>query len=154
MNTHADLLPEDLDELVTSIRREHADRLPPAPRQESDDERQLREERTRVVLERDVLRTVQDARRARHQNPLTADDEIEIDMDNLNNVTLRKLQKYVKTALAAPKTAAARSRPAAGGGSSGAAPRKPRGQKVSPPPPADPPGAVRLLYCCLHCCIC
>ena len=96
MNSQADMLPEDLDELVAAIRREHADRLPPAPRQETDDERQLHEERTRVVLERDVLRSVQDARRALHQNPLTANDEIEIVERIIGDLfTLPKLNKII-----------------------------------------------------------
>lgn len=88
---------DELDELVATIRHDHADRLPPAPRQESDDERQLREERTRYALERDVLPAVGDSRRSQRLGPLTDADEIEIIERIVGDLfTLPKLNKAIR----------------------------------------------------------
>ena len=45
----------DLDAVVGEIRRDFGDRFPAKGRDESNDETQVREERTRLVLEREVL---------------------------------------------------------------------------------------------------
>ena len=54
----ASLLNEELELLAQQIRRDHGHRLPIKSRDETTEETQLREERSRLVLEREVLADV------------------------------------------------------------------------------------------------
>jgi pilus assembly protein CpaF len=65
----------ELDGVVRRIRQEYTDLLPLAERNETFDAQQLREERTRLVLERDVFPALAAQRRAERAAPLDADDE-------------------------------------------------------------------------------
>jgi Flp pilus assembly CpaF family ATPase len=69
------MIDTELDALVRQIRADYADSFPLAERNESFDAQQLREERTRLVLERDVFPAVAAERRQQRQFPLTTDDE-------------------------------------------------------------------------------
>ena len=69
------LMPAELDELAAEIRRDFGDRLPPRGRDESSDETQLREERTRLVIERDVLPELASRRRTARLSALSESDE-------------------------------------------------------------------------------
>ena len=92
-----DLGPDEIDQIVTEIRRDHVDRLPPAPRNESDDERQVREERTRYIIEREILPAVGDLRRSRRQLPLSATDENEVIERIVGDLfTLPKLNRAIR----------------------------------------------------------
>ena len=66
---------DDLDGLVRRVRHEYSDRFPLADRNESFDAQQLREERTRLAIERDILPDVAAQRRAERDVALTAEDE-------------------------------------------------------------------------------
>ncbi|MEP7114666.1 MAG: ATPase, T2SS/T4P/T4SS family, partial [Ilumatobacteraceae bacterium] len=66
---------DTLDGLVRRIRHDYADRLPLADRNESFDAQQLREERTRLAIERDILPDVAAQRRAERDVALTGEDE-------------------------------------------------------------------------------
>lgn len=92
-----DLDVDELDQVVAEIRRDHVDRLPPAPRNESDDERQVREERTRYIIEREILPAVGDDRRSRRLLPLSPDDENEIIERIVGDLfTLPKLNRAIR----------------------------------------------------------
>ena len=66
---------EDLDALAGEIRRDFGDRFPVKGRNESAEETQLREERTRLVLDRDVLPELATRRREVRATPLSDADE-------------------------------------------------------------------------------
>src|SRR5690606_29161114 len=64
--------------LARRIRREFGERLPLKGRNETGEETQLREERTRLVLEREVLPEVAQQRREQRQPVLSASQEVEV----------------------------------------------------------------------------
>ncbi len=64
-----------MDQLVTEVRQRFGDRFPLATRDETEGDRQLREERTRLVLDREVLPEIRSERRAAREAPLAKDDE-------------------------------------------------------------------------------
>ena len=66
---------DDLDVLAGEIRRDFGDRFPVKARNETAEETQLREERTRLVLEREVLPEVAARRRDARAAALSAVDE-------------------------------------------------------------------------------
>jgi Flp pilus assembly CpaF family ATPase len=66
---------DELDLIVRRIRQEYADLFPLADRNETFDAQQLREERTRLVLERDIFPALAALRRSERAAPLDPDDE-------------------------------------------------------------------------------
>jgi Flp pilus assembly CpaF family ATPase len=66
---------EELELLARQIRRDFGDRFPLKERHETPEETQLREERTRLVLERDVLPDVAAHRREQRLATMSASDE-------------------------------------------------------------------------------
>ena len=74
MSEHT-LADDAFDVLVAQVRRDYGVRFPLGSRDESPDERQLREERTRLVFEREVLPEVAANRRAGRDVPLSRLDE-------------------------------------------------------------------------------
>ncbi|WP_420451778.1 ATPase, T2SS/T4P/T4SS family [Ilumatobacter sp.] len=68
----------ELEGLARQIRREFGERLPLKGRDERPEETQLREERTRLVLERDVLPEVAAQRREQRRPVLSQAEEIEV----------------------------------------------------------------------------
>ncbi|WP_420451659.1 ATPase, T2SS/T4P/T4SS family [Ilumatobacter sp.] len=68
----------ELEVLARRIRREYGDRMPLRGRDETNEETQVREERTRLVLERDVLPDVAAQRRERSLTPLREVDETDL----------------------------------------------------------------------------
>ncbi len=72
----ADAMPvEDLDVLAGEIRRDFGDRFPVKGRNETAEETQLREERTRLVLDREVLPELATRRREARATQLSDADE-------------------------------------------------------------------------------
>ena len=69
------LSAEDLDALASEIRRDFGDRFPPKGRDESNEETQVREERTRLVVEREVLPELAARRRDTRSPALSDADE-------------------------------------------------------------------------------
>jgi len=68
----------ELEVLARRIRREFGERLPLKGRNETAEETQLREERTRLVLEREVLPEVAAQRREQRRAVLSAGEEVEV----------------------------------------------------------------------------
>ena len=66
---------DEFDDLVVIVRRQWGDRLPIPGRDETADEVDQREERTRFVLERDIIPAVQAARLTNRLPPLPTDIE-------------------------------------------------------------------------------
>ena len=75
MSTVAD---QTLEALAQEIRRDYGHRLPLKGRDETPEETQLREERSRLVLEREVLAEVAASRREARLEPLLEADETEV----------------------------------------------------------------------------
>lgn len=69
------LADDELDELVARVRREYGSRFPPGARDEPPEERQLREERTRLLIDGEVLSGVAAQRRLAREPALTPGDE-------------------------------------------------------------------------------
>ena len=74
----ASLSHEELELLAQQIRRDHGHRLPIKSRDETTEETQLREERSRLVLEREVLAEVAAERREARLVPLSEREETDI----------------------------------------------------------------------------
>ncbi|MEM1335689.1 MAG: hypothetical protein AAGG08_19765, partial [Actinomycetota bacterium] len=68
----------ELEVLARQIRRDFGDRFPLKGRDETAEETQLREERTRLVLERDVLPEVAAQRREQRRPVLSQAEEVEV----------------------------------------------------------------------------
>ena len=69
---------QTLEALAQEIRRDHGHRLPLKRRDETPEETQVREERSRLVLEREVLAEVAASRREARLEPLSEADETEV----------------------------------------------------------------------------
>lgn len=69
------LAPTELEDLANEVRRNFGDRFPVKARNETAEETQLREERTRLVLEREILPELAARRRDTRTAPLSDSDE-------------------------------------------------------------------------------
>jgi pilus assembly protein CpaF len=92
---------EEFDDLVVQVRRQFGDRLPVPGREETSDEVDAREERTRLVLEREVIPAVSAQRIEQRLTPLTREVEDRlVDAVAVGTLGLHRIMEHLRHPLA------------------------------------------------------